>query len=143
MGTTVEIYLPPPLMSFTMGLWPKELSSNRYTQSRGALRRRAEVVKAYREEAGLVALGAGVRKPALERATVQAVCWWKDQRRPDGLNVPAALKPVFDGLTDAGVWVDDKHVDLLPVVFHFDKKNQRLEISVWEAQVHYSGELFS
>lgn len=137
MGTRVKIHLPLPLITFTMGLWPKELSSNRYTQSRGALKHRAKLVKAYREEAAWVALGAGVRKPPLERATVQAVCWWKDKRRPDGLNVPAALKPVFDGLTDAGVWVDDKHVDLLPVVFHVDKMNPHLEISVWEAQVHY------
>jgi len=117
--------------------WPRgDLPENGFDVHRNVLSP-ADLKNLRRDVERLDCLGVGVRKPPLQRATVQAVCWWKDKRRPDGLNVPAALKPVFDGLTDAKVWVDDKHVDLLPVVFHVDKNNPRLEISVWEAQAHY------
>lgn len=66
----------------------------------------------------------------LESATVQATFYHKDKRRRDGDNLLAMLKPVWDGMVDAGVFVDDSGLTHLPVVKLVDKDNPRVEITV-------------
>jgi Holliday junction resolvase RusA-like endonuclease len=75
---------------------------------------RAKATKAYREYVGWIAKGFVVPPAAPYfagpvRATV-IVNWEKGRRRGDTTNVEAALKPLWDGLTDAGVWVDDRQL---------------------------------
>lgn len=135
----VLIHLPPPLYRVALGVPPRALSSNRYTISAAAIRARAAVVKGYREEAAWTWAALVLPKVPLVRAVVRATVYWPDRARRDGLNIPAMLKPVFDGMTDARVWADDQHVELLPVRMRYDKQKPRLVLEVYRGPVHWEG----
>jgi Holliday junction resolvase RusA-like endonuclease len=75
---------------------------------------RGKATKAYREYVGWIAKGFVVPPAAPYfvgpvRASV-IINWEKGRKRGDTTNVEAALKPLWDGLTDAGVWADDKQL---------------------------------
>lgn len=99
--TDIVLVLPLP---------PKSLSPNErvnvFTRARDARR--------VRGEAKLLARGAlasrGMPAPRWERARVHYT--WRHNRGtlPDQDNLIARCKPVLDGLVDAGILADDRHV---------------------------------
>jgi crossover junction endodeoxyribonuclease RusA len=70
--------------------------------------------------------------PLWKSATARCTFYFKDKRRRDRSNLAASVKAYEDGITDAGLWVDDCGVTWLPVVIAFDKADPRLEIEVTE-----------
>lgn len=66
---------------------------------------KARRVRALRQTAALLALQA--RVPALERVALELHYAPRDKRRRDPLNLVATLKPLEDGIVDAGVIPDD------------------------------------
>jgi Holliday junction resolvase RusA-like endonuclease len=77
---------------------------------------KAKAVKGYRRLAcalALEAIGRG-RKPRWTAASVRAEFVFRDYRRRDPDNLMASLKPVWDGLRDAGVLADDDRLAILP-----------------------------
>lgn len=93
---------------------------------------KANAVKAYRFDAGIKARAfiGRAKCPAWKRATAQATFYVKVNRRRDADNALASLKPVFDGLRDAGVIDDDSGLVHLPVEFVVDKRRPRVEVTV-------------
>jgi crossover junction endodeoxyribonuclease RusA len=72
-------------------------------------------------------LARNARIPAQDRITVQLHYQPATKRRRDGDNLTATVKPCVDGITDAGVVVDDDstHVTHLPTVIHDPVPGQR------------------
>jgi Holliday junction resolvase RusA-like endonuclease len=75
---------------------------------------KATAIREYREFVGWIAKQRFDGQPTpifagSVRATV-IVNWEKGRKCGDTTNVEAALKPLWDGLTDAGVWADDKQL---------------------------------
>lgn len=79
--------------------------NDRPSISVGAMHMRRKEVKAWREHARDLALAAHV--PLLERFTAVLHYQPMDNRKRDTHNLSRALKPLVDGLVDAGVCVDD------------------------------------
>lgn len=73
--------------------------------SRGGMHARRREVKAWREHAAHLAKAQ--RIPLLERFGVVLHYQPRDNRKRDTHNLARALKPLVDGLVDAGVCVDD------------------------------------
>lgn len=69
-------------------------------------------------------------KPRWVRASVQIHWYAKTIAHPDGDNAVATLKSAFDGLTDYGIFADDKHVTYPPAIFHKDRENPRIELHI-------------
>lgn len=124
----VKISLPFP---------PRELSPN----ARVHWARKAKVIAAYRQWCGWAArvgdtgflLPSLTLKPPVE-ATVTFVL--PDKRRRDMDNLLASLKPMWDGLVDAGLLGDDSHDKLrlsAPQV-RVEKGQQYVELALKEAQ---------
>ena len=57
--------------------------------------------------------------------------FFRDRRRRDPDNLSAMLKPVWDGLQDAGVLGDDRAVTLHPIEQHVDPDGPGLRLEVW------------
>lgn len=79
--------------------------NDRPSISVGAMHARRREVKAWRKHAADLALAAGI--PRLERFTAVLHYQPRDNRKRDTHNLIRALKPLVDGLVDAGVCVDD------------------------------------
>ena len=96
---------------------------------------KAKAVKKYREDAHIAAIHAGVKNgfTPLEKATLQCHFYFRTPGRRDGDNLLASLKAGFDGLVDAGVFVDDSDLTHLPVTKSVDKQNPRVEIRIYKA----------
>jgi Holliday junction resolvase RusA-like endonuclease len=61
--------------------------------------------------------------------TTCEVHWFaRDSRRRDRDNCLASLKATFDGLTDAGLLLDDSDLTHLPLVLAVDTRNPRVEL---------------
>lgn len=90
----------------------------------GAMHARRKEVKAWRKHAKDLATVA--RIPRLERFTAVLHYQPRDNRRRDTHNLSRALKPLVDGLIDAGVCVDDdtKHYCGTEPVIHGARKGE-------------------
>lgn len=118
-------------ITITLSLPPRELSPNYTVGSRGGRLGKAAKIRAYRRNAGYIALAArGRHTLAWPTATAQATFYNKINRRRDADNALASLKAAFDGIRDAGVIADDSGLTHLPVVFAVDKARPRVEIKV-------------
>lgn len=122
-------------MKIILGLPPKELSPN----SRCYWRVKAAATKAFRTEAQLMAINAMneqlrplAKRPRWKSAKVQCTFYRRTRHKTDPDNLISSVKAAFDGLTDAGVWSDDRDLTHLPPVTKHDPKNPRLEIEVNE-----------
>lgn len=82
---------------------------------------KAKRVKEVRQATALLARQAGV--PRLNRITVELHYCPRDKRRRDPLNLVALLKPIEDGLVDAGVIPDDNPHYLEPIMPKIDEPN--------------------
>lgn len=88
--------------------WTYELNTHRpltLNGSRGQHYARARLVKALRWRSKLGAINAGI--PPCARVAVELHYAPRDRRRRDPMNLVATLKPVEDGVVDAGVIPDD------------------------------------
>lgn len=68
--------------------------------------------------------------PRWVAVTVECHWFFRERRRRDSDNLTASLKAAMDGLTDAGVWLDDSGVTPLPPVIAYDAADPRVEIVV-------------
>lgn len=76
---------------------------------------KAAKTRAWRQAAAVHARAA--RIPRLDRATVLVEPCWTSRRRLDPANLAPTAKACLDGLTDAGVWLDDDSEHVLAVTF--------------------------
>ena len=69
--------------------------------------------------------------PKWKRAVERAVFYIPHLNiHPDGDNALGSLKHAFDGMEDAELLANDKHLRHLPVEWREDKKNPRVEIEI-------------
>ncbi len=90
---------------------------------------KARAVKSHRGFAYMIARH-HIGSLKLSAATVQATFFFKAKRRRDPDNLLSSLKAAFDGMVDAGVFVDDCGLTHLPVQQRIDKENPRVEITI-------------
>jgi len=100
-------------------------------------RTRAKLVK----ETRAAAWGAAIsiifpNKLQWHEVTARATFHFPDKRRRDTDNLAALLKPVWDGLVDAGLLVDDDRITHLPVeIVHEKGCVPVVKIEVWPVGV--------
>ena len=70
------------------------------------------------------------QRPGWPTATARCVFYHCDRRRRDTDNLLASLKAAFDGITDAGIVVDDVGLTHKPVERRVDRNNPRVEIII-------------
>lgn len=113
----------------TLPLPPKELSPN----ARVHWRVKSKATGGYRERAmyaGWDLFPRSSSAPLHNTATVQVQWFTKTAHRPDGDNALASLKALFDGLTDAGIFSDDKWLTHLPIKFAKNAANPRVVLTI-------------
>jgi len=113
---TVEVPIPP-----------KALHPNSRTHWRAKMAPK----KKYRDTCAILGLEA-TKSNRPQWPTAKVRIRWRGKshqtKRMDQDNAIAALKAAFDGLTDAGVWKDDKGVSVVEVTFSVDAADPRVEI---------------
>ena len=127
----------PSSITFTFPWPPKELSPN---VARGLhWRTKASATKQYRRDCYYDARDSAwpIESPPLLRSPVLATTTFhvKDKQRRDIGNMEAALKPLWDGIVDAGILVDDdykhlRHGESKVVV----GKEKRVEVTLEEVE---------
>ena len=70
------------------------------------------------------------KRPRWIHAETQAVFYYGANRRRDGDNAGASLKPAWDGIADAGVVVNDSGLRHMPPVLKVDRINPRVELII-------------
>lgn len=120
-----------PGAHLTLSIPPKELNPN----SRSHFMAKSRKVKAYRNEAKIEALrwirsGMGSKPTLWESAVIQALFFVPDARSRDKDNLLASLKSAFDGLADAGLVVNDRCFNHLPLIVQVDRERPRVELLV-------------
>lgn len=73
-------------------------------------------------------------------AFVRIVAYWKKAHKMDPDNLIATMKSAIDGITDAGIWIDDRELSFLPCVQDKDADNPRIEIHVFRSLTESEGE---
>lgn len=93
---------------------------------------KARLVKKYRSDAKVAfwSLTSTAFKPRYSRARVRITWYAKRLLFPDRDNALASLKAGFDGLTDAGLFSDDRGLSYEPIVFRWDAKKPRVELEI-------------
>lgn len=94
---------------------------------------KAKHVATYRlaaKEAGMIAAYDYDLREPIEKPIVTVAAYWPTARRMDADNLLATMKAAFDGLTDAGIWTDDRECTFLPCHQCKDAANPRIEIQV-------------
>ena len=72
------------------------------------------------------------RKPPLERVHVVVTFFWPDARRRDPNNWSLTSKALVDGITDAGLVVDDDSKHVIGPDHRAGRGPRRIEIEVYE-----------
>lgn len=109
----------------TLPLPPGQLSPN----ARGHWAKKDRAVKAYRTLAANAVRLVG-RVPEWPGATMAAVLYMPTANTPDDDNAAASLKAARDGIADAGLVQDDKHIRALPTLVQVDRERPRVEITL-------------
>lgn len=103
---------------------------------------RSRAAKQARQDAYRCALSAldGRDPPRIEAAVVHVQWFGKDRRclKLDPTNCQAALKASIDGLTDAGMWTDDRAVKWGDITIGVDAKAPRVDIAIEPAPAYQS-----
>jgi hypothetical protein len=108
--------------------WPdRKLWPNRGLCKLHLSRLRAE----QRESAKYAATCCVPHPPYWVFCTASLVGYAPDARHYDALNLAYAMKAAIDGLTDAGIWADDRYVTfIVPPVQNVDRRNPRVMVTV-------------
>jgi Holliday junction resolvase RusA-like endonuclease len=122
----LKALLPNASLTVTLPLPPKELSPNARTH----WAKKANAVKSARREAYIRARNVVIHPPLWSAASVQIRWFTRTATRPDADNALASCKPIFDGLTDARIFSDDKDLAHLPIIFAKDPMNPRIELTI-------------
>jgi len=97
---------------------------------------KAAAVKQAREDAKLATIAAAIDSKItwkqLEKATMQGTWHKRTKHISDDDNANASLKAYRDGIADAGIVSDDRHISMLPPVQLVDKDNPRLVVVITE-----------
>lgn len=112
-----------------MTVWQIDLPITRPLNLNGRehWRVKAKAVKQIRETTAALVRQAKV--PTLNNISVELHYVPRDKRRRDPLNLVATLKPIEDGIVDAGVVPDDtpKYVkSIMPIIDECDSSNPRI-----------------
>ena len=128
-SVTIVLEIPNPV-----------LSPNRPAGSIGGRMQKASAARRLRRLACEAATAAGVESGPWAKATVAAVFFHYHKRRRDDVNHLAMLKPVYDGLVDAGLLADDdaEHLTTLPARFEIDHDFPRVELTIERAETGVS-----
>lgn len=89
---------------------------------------KARKAKAWRDRATWAAQGVPMRDRCKPRSFVEVTFPVKQNRRRDPHNAIATVKPIIDGLVDAGVWPDDTDEYVIVLDPKFDKRDDELVI---------------
>ena len=131
-----------PTITIELPLPPQELRPN----ARVHWAKKARKVKEYRSRAKWAALrimqrefgdlasriGGEIIIPfPIEQPTVRVTMLNKTARKMDPDNLIASMKSAMDGLTDAGVWADDRELTILSPIRGKDATNPRIIIEIW------------
>ena len=119
------------MLRIVLDLPPTDLSPN----TRVHWARKAKVVRQYRRHAKDAAMSAAFEQDLrcpFETPVVQIAYFNRRKIKPDADNILATLKSAWDGLTDSGVWADDRFCFFFPVRRCCDKANPRVEITITE-----------
>lgn len=122
-------------ITITLPLPPKQLSPNARSRTWKA---KAFAARRYRKTAYLSTLEAcGNVRPRWERCMAWATFYHATNRRRDSDNAMSSLKAAFDGMRDAGLFVDDHAgvLTILPPVFELDADNPRVVVLVTKQEV--------
>ncbi len=128
---------PPSLAAGPFVTWlpvpDRRLSPN----ARVNWRTRAKLVKETRSQSAAVAkLTLALRRANWHEVTARATFHFPDKRRRDTDNLAALLKPVWDGLVDSGLLIDDDRITHLPVeIVHEKGCTPVVKIEVWPEPV--------
>ncbi len=119
-------------LTIVLRLPPKNLSPNRPPASKRGRMAKAKAAEKYKKEAKEAVLAEGIETGPWQHATVSALFYHKTNRRRDPDNAMASLKPAYDGLTEAGLLVDDdsEHLSRCEPQFFIDQETPRVEIKV-------------
>ena len=101
--------------------------------SRGSWHQRAPTVKAWRMVAKQAANAAGI--PPLDVVFVELEMTPADMRRRDPDNLAGALKPVMDGIVDAGVIPDDSWEHVAGVALSIARPDTGLREHRWRLTI--------
>ena len=101
--------------------------------SRGHWSQRAEQVAAWRLVAMQAAKAAAI--PSLDVVFVELTMTPSDRRRRDPDNLAGALKPVLDGLVDAGVIPDDSYQHVAGVALAIETPDPTLRAHRWRLTI--------
>ena len=123
MNESCTIVLPLP---------PRCLSPNCPSGSTGGRIGKAMAAKKYRRLAREATTEEEIESGTWELVTMQATFYHKDERRRDGVNFNAMLKPAQDGIVDSGLVIDDDSESWTtqPPIFKMDKSYPRVEIEI-------------
>ncbi len=116
----LEVVLPLP---------PKELKPN----ARPHHMAKANRVREYRSEARDAAMAAAYDVDLMRQlpaASVRIMAYWPTVRTMDPDNLIATMKSAIDGITDAGIWLDDRDLTYLPPRQAKDADNPRIVIVI-------------
>jgi hypothetical protein len=128
---TIELPLPPQELRPNARVhWAKKASKAREYRSRARWAAFTAI-----GELGDVAFGnpSGdlVSPFPIEQPVVRVTMLNKTARKMDQDNLIASMKSAMDGLTDAGVWNDDREVTILSPIRGKDATNPRIIIEIW------------
>lgn len=119
------------MITVTIPIPPRSLHPNARPHHMQKHREKA----AYRRTVCLTALeaiGGRSRSPLYVSANTLATFYLHSSRRRDNDNLAAWLKTAWDGLKDAGIFIDDdKLTHLPPKTVACMSKNQRVVVEVW------------
>lgn len=119
MRTDVPPAIPSPRTLVAARSWVLELpfTTPLSLNHRMNWQQKARITKPWRDAAHVLARAA--RIPACQRVRIELFYTPRDDRPRDPLNLVASLKPVEDGIVDAGVIPDDSarhHESVMPVI---------------------------
>jgi|TARA_Y100000034_G_C6572026_1_gene247961 Holliday junction resolvase RusA-like endonuclease len=119
------------VISVTLALPPVAL----HAHNTGGWRSKAGPTKAYREESALLTQQAMRKKRGsypYENAELSIDFYFPNLKRRDTLNAVQGLKPAIDGLSDAGLIVDDdwKHLSIGNIRSYLDRENPRVCLKI-------------
>lgn len=127
-----SLAMDAPLFTIELPLPPMEIRPN----ARVHWARKAAKVREYRSRARFAATmllmdGSFPVPMPLDSAQVRITMLNRTARKMDADNLIASLKPALDGLTDAGLWTDDRDVDILNPIRGKDPDNPRIILEIW------------
>jgi len=126
-GQQITVILPIP---------DSRLSPNRPPASRGGRIKKSIVAKEYRKLTEMRVREQCAKNTPWKKAVCLPIFYSKTNIRKDSDNFCSMLKPAYDGLTDAGLIIDDdsKHLKREECRFLKDKDNPRIELVIFELE---------